>query len=253
MIPNRHSDGSENPDLRRARRTAGETANGWVTRNVIEEHAPNLVGSILLIGGRDLMDFRLRVAQSHVRHDMQPSHWSHAALVSGAGAGQGDIELLEVALVPDGGFGDVPSNNGIQQGKLSAYDDARRFPNIAWLDFGWDEHRVTTVAEARDRFRMERHIVDIPALIVEWLGFVWGVGAAGNPLLNDRGMPSAAGVEGICGLADMELTPGLSSMASCPEAIWQAAKWWRGFYEADGTGTIQVPKGVYDIGQRLVE
>ena len=29
----------------------------------------------------------------------------------------------------------------------------------------------------------------------------------------------------------MELTPGLAAASSCPEAIYQAAKWWSGYYQ----------------------
>jgi hypothetical protein len=66
------------------------------------------------------------------------------------------------------------------------------------------------------------------------------------------------------------LTPGLSSASSCPEAMWQAAKWWTGFYEktaaapsasggksgkgkpgkADAPKAVpMVPQGFYKIGQ----
>jgi hypothetical protein len=33
-------------------------------------------------------------------------------------------------------------------------------------------------------------------------------------------------------MAGFELTPGLSSASSCPEAIWQSAKWWTYYYES---------------------
>jgi hypothetical protein len=35
----------------------------------------------------------------------------------------------------------------------------------------------------------------------------------------------------VLGAAGFDLTPGLESRASCPEAIWQAAKWWHKYYE----------------------
>ena len=36
---------------------------------------------IVLVGGTSTTSFRLRVAQSHVRHDLMPSYWSHAMLL----------------------------------------------------------------------------------------------------------------------------------------------------------------------------
>jgi hypothetical protein len=56
----------------------------------------------------------------------------------------------------------------------------------------------------------------------------------------------------------IELTPGLSTRSSCPEAIWQAALWWHKYYEtrrvtADGGGdsdaAAATPAGVYWAGQ----
>jgi hypothetical protein len=52
---------------------------------------------------------------------------------------------------------------------------------------------------------------------------------SGNPLLNEYGIPSAVLVEYSVGAAGLDLTPGLASRSSCPEAIWQSAKWWQGY------------------------
>jgi hypothetical protein len=52
-------------------------------------------------------------------------------------------------------------------------------------------------------------------------------------------------------LAGIDLSPGLPSASSCPEAIWQAARWWYEAYDAvepknDGAFT---PRGAYLIRQ----
>jgi hypothetical protein len=60
---------------------------------------------------------------------------------------------------------------------------------------------------------------------------VWGAGARRNPLLDSAGLPGAAFVETAFGMAGIELTPGLSSGSSCPEAIWQSALWWHHYYK----------------------
>jgi hypothetical protein len=72
-------------------------------------------------------------------------------------------------------------------------------------------------------------------------------------------VPSAVFVETVYGMSGVELTPGLSSSASCPEAIWQSAKWWHNFYEGDGgregqadisdADETSVPKGFYLLRQ----
>jgi hypothetical protein len=84
------------------------------------------------------------------------------------------------------------------------------------------------------RLREQRSIIDIPTLILPWLGFVWGAGTGGNPLLNGYGVPSAVLVETAYGMAEVELTPGLAAASSCPEAIYQAARWWTGYYTETG-------------------
>ena len=42
-------------------------------------------------------------------------------------------------------------------------------------------------------------------------------------------------------MVSCELTPGLASRSSCPEAIWQAAKWWQEFYEKTTVTDDAVP------------
>jgi hypothetical protein len=59
---------------------------------------------------------------------------------------------------------------------------------------------------------------------------VWSAGDKTNPLLGGTGLPAAALVEAAHGMAGVELTPGLASGSSCPEAIWQSALWWHDYY-----------------------
>lgn len=250
MIPIRQSEAKrENTRLvrrpRRKKGKKGESNSDWISR-VTENN--DLSGKILLFGGTSLDDFRLRVAQSHARTDLMPSFWSHAAIVARRNRKTaGTWELHQISLSPLRGFGSVPRSNGVQQEVLSAYDDPQKFPNIACLDFALkpgDMEAAVTV------FSRQRTLVDVGSLIVEWLGFLWGVGGAPNPLVHGRGIPSAALVEGACSIAGLELTPGLSSQASCPEAIWQSAKWWHEFYESEAGGAGAPLQGYYCIDQK---
>jgi len=58
---------------------------------------------------------------------------------------------------------------------------------------------------------------------------VWGVGSAANALQQNKGPPCAAFAEAVMSITGLELAPRLSSQSSCPEAIWQSAKWWYQF------------------------
>ncbi len=244
MIPIRHSPAkTANRQLKKATAKAGETNSQWLAR-------AQATSGVLLLGGSSLEHFRIRVAQSHLRGDLLPSFWSLAGIL------RDGKTFLSVPLAPPRDISAVPPNNGVQVCRLADYDDPRRFPNIAVLQFPADRDPLRLVSESggaeRDTLELIRHqrsIIDLPALILPWLGYVWGVGRYGNPLLESQGLPSAAFVETVFGLAGIELTPGLTAAASCPEAIWQAAKWWHKFYQKDdaptGSAASKPPSGVY--------
>ena len=212
-------------------------------------------GTLMLVGGADLLHFRLRVAQSHVRGDMRPSCWSHVGVLRQMGQ---RVVLYEVPLDPPGGFRGMPETNGVQAISVTRYEDPKRFPNVAVLRFPVDPAEIP---RAIDRVRDERGMLDLGALILPWLGFAWGVGLPTNPLLGGNGIPSAAFVEAVFAAVGVELTPGLATRSSCPEAIWLAAKWWHNYYaaqaaepaatEAAGAAAPPAtPMGFYWLGQR---
>lgn len=207
-------------------------------------------GDVVLIGGASLADFRIRVAQSHARHDLTPSHWSIVGILSEQG------ELVTAPLWPLPDPASVPARNAIDTRPLSDFDSVSLYPNLAIVRFPSD---AAAVLRHVRRLRRQRTIVDLPSLILAWLGFVWATADSPNPLLSGLGLPSAVLVETVFGMADVELTPGLASASSCPEAIWQAARWWHGFYAraagadirqgADGEKLEAVPHGWWVVRQ----
>lgn len=202
---------------------------------------------VLLLGGTSIVDFRMRVAQSELRQDLLPSFWSTCGLLV-------DGKMLLTARV------DAISNssarverNGLEAVPLevgSAYGNPALYPNIAILQFT-DDHAA--IKDHVARIGQERNIVDLLAQIVAWLGYCWAVGGSSNPLMQGHGIPSATLVERAHGLAGIDLSPGLPSASSCPEAIWQAARWWYTEYEpVDRTGPQDggfTPRGAYLIRQ----
>ncbi|SNT44233.1 hypothetical protein SAMN05421812_10689 [Asanoa hainanensis] len=174
--------GDASPSFQPAPRAADESNLDWLGRE-LTGHGTQL----LLIGARDHIGFRLRVAQAHLRHDLTPSHWSHAALL-GSVAGAGTL-LYEVSLDPPRGFGVPTAANALQVGRLSAYADADRFRNIALLRLPvpaeqWQGESTSTQISVLDRFRKQRSVLDVTELVPQWLAFCWGVGRAANPLLD---------------------------------------------------------------------
>lgn len=225
-----------------------ETNSAWLKR-------VKATDGVLLLGGAAVSHFRIRVAQSHARHDMTPSRWSLTGILFD------DTNFLSVPLDLSGDASDIATANGVQVCNISDYDDPERFPNIAVIRFTRDTEKILInsklIAGDREARRpAQRNIIDLPTLMLPWLSYVWVCGRASNPLTDGLGLPSASFVETVYGIAGIELTPGLSSATSCPEAIWQAAKYWHAFYKeaakTDSTRNAkqQVPTGQYTVRQK---
>jgi hypothetical protein len=240
MLAIRHSQATRsNEVLQQVRPRSRESNRAWLRRVGVSN-------GIILLGGSSLAHFRIRVAQSHVRDDLLPSFWSFVGILE---------DGQTFASVPFGWSADaseVPRSNGVQTCRLADYDDPLRFPNIAVLQF---TDTVRPIYEHIERVKSQRSVIDLPTLILPWLGYLWSAGQAGNPLLAGYGLPSAAFVETVYGIAGIELTPGLSSAASCPEAIWAAAKWWHPFYgqgmgvEDAAHAVARIPSGHFAVRQ----
>lgn len=214
------------------KRRKGEGNLDWLARNLetlAGEEGAKGSAYLALFGGKEKADFRLRVAQGHIRHDMSPSHFSHVVLLRASGPSKGG-SLWEISLEPDGGFGYPPSDNGVQAGSLKSYESANQYPNLAVMRL---PVKLRELQRTLKDFKKQRADQDCVELILVWLAYVWGVGRASNPLLDGKGIPSATFIEALVASSGYDLTPGLASRSSCPEAIWQAAKWWQDFYTAD--------------------
>jgi len=218
-----------NPDFVQSKRTRSEGNTTWINRHLAklkDEEGARGAAYLVMFGGTEKSYFRVRVAQGHLRNDMSPSHWSHVALLQGSGPTKRGA-LWEISLEPKEGFGYPPSDNGVQNGNLEDYDSKNQYPNVAVMRL---PVKLSTMRELLKRFKLQRADIDCVELTLLWLGYVWGVGRMGNPLLDGYGMPSAAFVEALASASGYDLTPGLESRASCPEAIWQAARWWHEFH-----------------------
>jgi hypothetical protein len=194
---------------------------------------------MVMVGGRSPIDFRLRVAQAQLRTDLAPSRWSHVMLLTDPSQRESST-VYEISLEPPGGFKFPTPENGVQLGELSTYGDPREYPNIAMLNVPASQGDVNA---ALDRFKKQRAVLDGVDFdrALAWLRL--GVGRNGNPLLDGFGIPSAAMLEIVIGAAGFDLTPGLESRSSCPEAISQAAKYWHEYYEDQNKPALS---GFYD-------
>jgi hypothetical protein len=208
-------------------------------------------GDVVFVGGAGLADFRVRVAQSALRYDLLPGFWSMVGLAESA------TSMLTVPL----GIGDepsiVPAVNGVRRVKFAALDDPARYPNMAVIAFA---ESAAAIVSNVSKLKGQRSAVDLPSAILPWLGFVWGAAGQGTPLTAQVGLPGAALVETAFGMSGIELTPGLASGSSCPEAIWQSALWWHDYYRETAseagarvaTDREQVPAGTVAAPRPIV-
>ena len=249
MISIRQSNAvSPNVSLDEVKAKPRETNLAWLDRVGARD-------GILFLGGASTSHFRIRVAQSHARADLKPSCWSLVGLL------MADQTFLSVPLEICGDASDISQRNGIKISHMKEYNDPARYPNIAVIRFTTDSKMIFDFAtlisgDPELKRPAQRSIVDLPALMLPLLSYVWITGAASNPLTEGLGLPRAVFVETVYGMAGIELTPGLASATSCPEAIWQAAKYWHDFYKDVAETTNErdakqlIPTGQYALRQK---
>ena len=194
---------------------------------------------IALLGGADTLAFRLRIAQGHLRRDMLPSYWSESILIQTQGPTMESARAIHVPLAQPDGPKFATRDNGVVSRPLSDFDDAGRYPNIALIALPVSEADI--LARVRD-FSANRATLDTLEHVLRWLAFAWGVARTGNPLHENYGLPSACMLETVCAAASFDLTPGLEARASCPEAIWSAARHWYDYFQK---AHANMPRGCY--------
>lgn len=223
-----------NPHLLKLnRRAASENNLTWIERAMKESPLVDsgTNGLVLLAGGSDPLSFRMRLAQAHVRPDLSPSAWSTAVFIPSLVKDIGKSKTIGISLMPTDWyppFGFAPTTNAIQHGKLSQFTSSEFYPNIAILSF---PVKSSDVKKSLAKLEDERLTIDLSALLLRWIQYAWGTGMPANPLGEGIGMPSAAMLETAFAANGFDMTPGLESRSSCPEAIWQAARWWHEYYE----------------------
>ena len=210
-------------------RADGETNTAWGERavNAMQSGGPGECTYIVLLGGSDTLAFRLRVAQSIVRPDMLPSFWSESILVELKGNSLKGANAIHVPLHQPEGPAFAARVNGVVTRPLVDFDDPARFPNIAVIAMPVAQEAVLAKVA---NFTQSRSTLDALEHVLRWLAFAWGAARTPNPLHENYGLPSTCMIETVCAAANFDLTPGLESRASCPEAIWSAASYWQEYF-----------------------
>ncbi|HEY3596085.1 MAG TPA: hypothetical protein VGL08_01015 [Paraburkholderia sp.] len=218
-----------NPLFTSFERKDNETNTRWGERAVLDmaTQGPDSNTYVVLLGGCDTLAFRVRVAQSHLRSDMLPSFWSESILVELGGATLKDAKAIYVPLHQPEGPAFAARVNGVVTRPLTDFDDPQRFPNIAVIALPIAQQKVCDKVPS---FQQSRATLDALEHVLRWLAFAWGAARTPNPLHDNYGLPSTCMIETVCAAANFDITPGLESRASCPEAIWAAANYWHEYF-----------------------
>lgn len=199
---------------------------------------------IVLLGGKDVASFRIRVAQSHLRGDMLPSFWSECAFLKidpneFANASIFGLPLLQPAEAPY-----APARNGLIEFPLKRLPTQKDYPNLALLAVPVAQEKIlASLAE----YRKSRVAYDAVENILPWLAFVWGAGNAVNPLMEHNGLPSAMMLNQIYASNGFDLAPGVNASLSTPETFWSGVKHWQDFYSKTQENGL-LPKARFVIG-----
>lgn len=231
MVRHARSEEAPNPDFTPLIRKSGETNLQWSERAVRQLHAKDDKDDwtyVALLGGKDTMSFRLRVAQSHLRKDLLPSLWSQSILVELKAPSIDGAKAIHVPLAQPGGREFATRNNGVVSQPLSDFDDPDLYPNIALIAMPVAQQDILDQVQ---RFKTARSAFDSLEYVLRWLAFSWGAAKTPNPLHENYGLPSACMLDTVCSAARYDLTPGLESRASCPEAIYVAVRYWTTYYK----------------------
>ncbi|KPA91731.1 hypothetical protein PF66_01754 [Pseudomonas asplenii] len=228
-----------NPDFVEQQRPARENNIDWLARAIaaLGGDAPLEQSYILLLGANDTLSWRLRIGQSHLRFDLLPSYWSSAVLLKLHQRSLKESTVIHVPLFQpaDGLF--ATERNGVVETPLSEFGNTRKWKNIALITFPVPQE---TVLSQLLLFEKGRSYIDALEHVLRWLAFAWGVARTPNPIHDGVGLPSACMLETLFASAGLDITPGLESRASSPEAIWATALYW---YEHYTTNRLPTPKG----------
>ena len=164
---------------------------------------------------------------AQLRRDLLPSLWSDVILVTNHDGSFADALATHVPLAQHRDTKFPPRENGVVTRPLADFDDTTAFPNVALIAM---PVKAKDIDDRLRAFRRSRSTLDALEHVLRWLAFVWGVARTGNPLHENYGIPSACMLETVFAAAGFDLTPGLESRASCPEAIWSGARYWHDYF-----------------------
>jgi hypothetical protein len=192
-----------------------------------------------LVGSRDLPGNCLRRAQSLLRLDQRPSHWSHAFVITEPWDGEAPVTSLAIAEVPffarNGDFPEPANNAVIRNTTLRHYANRDIDPNVALFAVTelregelhpLSEEQRAVLAEAVADPNLDRDRFDFWKALGAWQQYFWSAEQLPNPTLEAQPIPAASFIEMLFEQIGVDLSPAASERNSSPEHLWTSFRWW---------------------------
>lgn len=207
---------------------------------------------LLLAGGSAPVDLAVRNAQSLLRLDQSPSHWSHAAFILEWKGGDWKNAIgVEVRIDPVDVMQQVPERNGATVFRLKDYNQSR-WENLAIFHIrpnidrsSKKKERAAVVpdlgAAVREAVRqpcLERSRYRLWDWLAPWSAFCRAPALEQNPISRGIPHPGAAFCEYALEAAGVDLTPNSTEPSACPETIWGAFLYWHEAFK-NQIGTVE--------------
>lgn len=240
-------------DIDKFLRINSESNQEWIKRAYESFSLENIDdwSFIVLAGGKDVVSFRIRVAQSHLRSDMLPSFWSECGLLNitkskFTTATFHNLPLFQPALETY-----APTRNGLVDLPFNKLPTQKHYSNLALLAIPVEQKKI--IKSLKD-YKGARVSYDAVENILPWLAYVWGAGNATNPLMQQIGFPSAMMLNQIFSANGFDLAPGVNANLSAPETFWSGVKHWQDYYKKTQEKGLQpkmrfVIDHMYDIDE----
>lgn len=240
-------------DIDELRRINSESNLEWIKR-AYESFSLGKIDDwsfIVLAGGKDVVSFRIRVAQSHLRSDMLPSFWSECALFKIAKSNFSTAKFYNLPLFQPAFETYAPTRNGLVGLSFNKLPTQKDYPNLALIAIPVEQKKIV---QSLQDYKGARVSYDAVENILPWLAFVWGAGNAANPLMQQVGFPSAMMLNQIFSANGFDLAPGVNANLSAPETFWSGVKHWQDYYNKTQKDGLQpkmrfVIDHMYDIDE----
>jgi hypothetical protein len=200
-----------------------------------------LRAAIGMMGEYGMIGYSIRLAQSIIRFDRQPSYWSHVFLFDSEVPADKDAILSRSKQAPTiwestidftGPLHQLHLVNGVSPRYLRDYAKPdfnvlahHCVPNIGVAVFALNEEEVQSMLRRMTEPEVDALRYDFSGLIGTWLAYIFNREREENPLGAGNAVFCSAYCQLVYDTLSIDLSMGAHARNTSPENIWQSVKW----------------------------